>query len=184
MGILCQQCSGALIVKLWLSTTLFSLVLAAIACGGGSSSKTPATGGTSPAGTSGPIIIAGGSTVTGADITVPAAPSPALNALVLGVVNITASGGSASNAGASVLRGTQAQVLMFGPGLNGNLQVAISGPNDIGISNIQGITSTKGTPGVEFVITVPGSAAIGARTVFLTNASGAVTTFTGGLEVQ
>ena len=73
---------------------------------------------------------------------------------------------------------------MFGPGLNGNVQVAISGPNDIGVSNLKSITSTKGTPGVEFVITVPGSAAIGARTVFLTNGSGALTTFTGGLEVQ
>ncbi len=107
-----------------------------------------------------------------------------MNALVLGVVDVTATGGSASNTGAAVQRGTQGQVLIFGPGLNGNVQVSISGPNDIAISGIQGITSTKGTPGVEFVIAVPGSAAPGARTVYLRDASGNMTTFTGGLEVQ
>ncbi len=97
---------------------------------------------------------------------------------------MNSSGGSASNTGAAVARGTQAQVLIFGPGLDAADQISISGPNDIGISGVQTVKSTKGTPGVEFVITVPGSAAVGARTVFLTNANGQITTFTGGLEVQ
>lgn len=155
-----------------------------IACGGSSSPST-SPGGTrgGPANPSGPVAVAAGATTSGADITVQSG-SPPLNALVLGVADITATGGSASNTGASVQRGTQAQVLIFGPGLDANVQVAISGPNDIGISGIQGITSTKGTPGVEFVVAVPGSAAPGARTVYLRDAGGNTTTFTGGLEVQ
>lgn len=121
--------------------------------------------------------------MTSADISV-SAGSPSLNALVLGVADINASGGSASNTGGVVARGTQARVLMFGTGLNGTLQVAISGPNDITVSNVESITSTKGTPGIEFVVTVGSGAAVGARTVFLSDASGNTTDFAGGLEVQ
>lgn len=168
-------------MKLVLTAILGIVLITASACGGGA--KSSSSGGTSAAPSSGAVTLGAGSTVTGIDINVTSG-SPPMNALVLGVADITSTGGSASNTGASVQRGTQAQVLMFGPGLNGQVQVALSGPGDIGISNIQSITSTKGTPGVEFVITVPGSAAVGARTVFLTDANGNVTTFTGGLEVQ
>ena len=169
-------------VKLILSAVSTICVAFSLGCGGGSS-KSASTGGTTQTSPTGAVTVASGTTVTGADITVSPTSSP-LNALVLGVADITSSGGSASNTGASVARGSQARVLLFGPGLNGNLQIAISGPNDITVSNPQTITSTKGTPGVEFVITVGSGAAIGARTVFLSDASGNVTTFTGGLEVQ
>ena len=169
-------------MKLVLTAILGILAVSASGCGGGGG-KTGSSGATSPASSSGAVTLGAGSTVTGIDVNVNSG-APPLNALVLGVAAITSSGGSASNTGSAVARGSQAQVLLFGPGLNGQLQVAISGPGDIGISNIQSITSTKGTPGVEFVITIPGSAALGARTVYLTDAAGHVTTFCGGLEVQ
>lgn len=155
-----------------------------IACGGSSHSG-GSPGGTTggPANPTGSITVGAGATTSSANITVQSG-SPQLNALVLGVADLNATGGSASNTGAAVLRGTQTQVLMFGPGLSANLQVSISGPSDISISGIQGITSTKGTPGIEFVIAVPASAAPGARTVFLRDSSGNTTAFTGGLEVQ
>ncbi len=173
-------------MKLACTTIGLFLFLTALGCGGGSGGGNSAgsIGGTTPAASSGAVTVNGGSTVTGADITVPAAPSQPLNALVLGVADINSGGGSASNTGATVARGSQARVLMFGPGLNGNVRVTISGPNDITVNNIQSITSTKGTPGVEFVIGVSAGAAVGARTVFLTNPSGNATAFSGGLEIQ
>jgi hypothetical protein len=82
-----------------------------------------------------------------------------------------------------VVRGNQAHVLLFGTGLNGNLKVILSGPNDISISNLQTIKSTSGSSGIEFDVTVPASAAPGARTVFLEDSKGNVTAFAGGLEI-
>lgn len=171
-------------MKLTLAVVATFLSALTIACGGSSHSSNP-LGGTigGPASSSGAVTVAAGATTSSVDITVQPG-TPPLNALVLGTAALNASGGSASNTGASIPRGTEAQVLMFGTGLNGNLQVSISGPNDIAISGIQAISSTKGTPGVEFVVAVPSSAAPGARTVYLRDASGNTTTFTGGLEVQ
>jgi hypothetical protein len=74
-------------------------------------------------------------------------------------------------------------VLLFGPGLSGNMTVKVSGPPDITVSNITGITATDKTPGVAFQATVNSGAALGARTVWLQNPQNDVTTFTGGLEV-
>jgi hypothetical protein len=106
-----------------------------------------------------------------------------LNAQDLGVNDVNASQASAFNTGGSVARGTSALVLVFGKGLTGTLTVAISGPQDISITNIQGVTATDNTPGIAFVINVGSGAAVGARTVILSDAQGNATTFTGGLEV-
>lgn len=171
---------------------VFPLLLGLAACGSGSSgSGVPSTGGGPPTGGGGTgavgtaniVGVNAGGITSGVDITVPAVSSAVLNAQALGTADITSNGGSASNTGGTVTRGTQAHVLVFGTGLGGTLKVFLSGPNDIGISNIIGIKSTKGTAGVEFDVTVPASAAPGARTVFLEDASGNITTFTGGLEV-
>jgi hypothetical protein len=90
---------------------------------------------------------------------------------------------SASNTGGLIHRGASMRVLLFGPGLNGQMQVRIAGPSDITVSNLTGIQATDNTPGVAFTATVAGNAALGARTVFLQNSAGDVTSFTGGLEV-
>ena len=116
---------------------------------------------------------------SGVDIVVASpASSPTPNAENLGT------GNSASNTGATIPQGTTATVLLFGPGLNGSMQVTISGPADIAISNIQSITSTDNTPGVSFTAAVAGNAALGARTVLLRDSKDDITSFTGGLEVQ
>jgi hypothetical protein len=75
------------------------------------------------------------------------------------------------------------RVILFGPGLNGQMQVNIAGPADITVSSITGIQATDNTPGISFMATAKPNAALGARTVFLQNTNGDVTTFTGGLEV-
>ncbi|HWR37539.1 MAG TPA: hypothetical protein VN622_16880 [Clostridia bacterium] len=163
-----------------------------IACGGGSSSSTPAqppgTGGggtTNPTGalvTPTPVTPAAGGSVTGVDITVPA-KSPTLNVTVLGVAESSSSGGTASNTGGLIHRGSSMRIIMFGPGLSANSQISISGPPDISIGTVQAITSTKGTPGAAFLATVDGAAALGARTVIVRDSNDNVSTFTGGLEV-
>lgn len=63
------------------------------------------------------------------------------------------------------------------------MQVSISGPADIVISNIRTIRSTTDTPGVAFTAAVSPDAAVGARTVILRATNDDITTFTGGLEV-
>ena len=144
--------------------------------GGGTSGNPPGTGATA-------ITVAAGSTTSGVNISVPSG-TPTLNAQVLGVAAVNSSGGSASNTGGVVQRGTQANVLLFGKGLSASLTISVLGPNDLAISNIQTIKSTSGLSGVEFTVAVNSDATPGARTVVLQDAQGHITTFTGGLEIQ
>ena len=130
-----------------------------------------------------PVDLSHGSGASGIDIAVSApVGSPAPNAQDLGV-NSTTGRASASNTGGVIRRGSTMRVILFGPGLNGQMQVRIGGPNDITVSNITGIQATDNTPGISFMATASGSAALGARTVFLQTAAGDITGFTGGLEV-
>lgn len=163
------------------------------ACGGGGGSTSSSGGGTPSGGgttnTGGAVVtptivsVGSGQTTQGVDILVPAV-APAINADALGVAGLSSGGGTAFNTGATVARGSSVRVLVFGKGLNDNTQISISGPNDITVSNAQGIKSTDNAPGVEFTIAVSSTAAVGARTVILRNANDDIATFTGGLEVQ
>jgi hypothetical protein len=172
---------------------LFTAIAIMSGCGGTSSSKmfnnpnpaptptpTPSTGPVNP-----PIVVTmeGGQAISGTDITVsaPASSTPP-NAQALGAT--TTSQGSADNTGTIVSPGSVVTVLVFGPGLSSNMLVSISGPSDIGISQIRGIQSTTGVPGISFQATIASNAALGARTVILQATNGDITTFTGGLEVQ
>jgi hypothetical protein len=130
-----------------------------------------------------PVDVSHGTSASGIDITVvPPVASPAPNAQDLGV-NTTTGRASASNTGGEIHRGSTMRILLFGPGLDGQMQVRIGGPSDITVTNITGVQATDNTPGISFIATASGNAALGARTVFLQNTSGDVTSFTGGLEV-
>lgn len=163
----------------------------AIGCGGGSSNTPPPTPPPAPpsvppsSGAVNPpttVTVAAGATVGGNDVTVPApAKSPAENAQVLGTSAV--SGGSATSTGSTIHRGETKTVLLFGPGLDGSMQVTITGPADIVVSNIQSIQSTKNVPGIAFTAAVSSDAALGARTVILQATNEDITTFAGGLEV-
>ncbi|HET9696715.1 MAG TPA: hypothetical protein VFP40_07605 [Terriglobales bacterium] len=172
---------------------LFCIFLAG--CGGGGSSSTATSSGNStstPAPTGNPVAnlkaptvvdLGQGQTASGVDITVAAAAvSPAPNAQNLGVNSLTGRA-SASNTGGVIHRGASNRVILFGPGLNGQMTVTIGGLKDITVTNVSGITATDNTPGLAFTATAATGAALGARTVYLQNTSGDVTTFTGGLEV-
>ncbi|MCU1286518.1 MAG: hypothetical protein JWO13_2868 [Acidobacteriales bacterium] len=129
------------------------------------------------------VSVGAGQTASGTDISVsaPASSTPP-NAELLGVTNV-GTGGSASNSGSTIHRGSTMRVLIFGHGLSGSMTVSISGPGDIAVSNINSITSTDNTPGLSFTAVVASGAALGARTVYLKSANSDITTFTGGLEV-
>lgn len=182
---------------MWRLGPVLLLSLFLTACGGGGNSPAP-----SPMNTGGqtstnptpppegiklnpptPVDVSRGPSATGIDITVgsPVA-SPAPNAQDLGSNTATARQ-AASNTGGTIRRGSTMRVILFGPGLNGQMQVRISGPNDITIASITSIQASDNTPGVAFMATAAGNAALGARTVYLQNNSGDVTSFTGGLEV-
>jgi hypothetical protein len=165
------------------------LLAALLGCGGGGSSSTPpptlpSSGGGTPSSVTAPSVVqvAAGATASGVDISVPAPSGAQPNALDLGVAPLTGPG-SASNTGDVIHRGAIMRVVLFGPGLSGDMQVSILGPNDIQISNVQGATATDNTPGITFTAAVAVDAALGARTVVLQTSSGNITTFTGGLEV-
>ena len=181
---------------------IFSVCLLAICfaassgCGSSSSSGSSGGGGTgstggSPGGLTGGggvpaptvITVAGGQTSSGANIAVaPPGSSPTPNATSIGTA-ASLGGASASNTGTTIPQGATMFVLLFGQGLSGNMNVMISGPADITVSNIQGIMATDGTPGVAFQAAVSSGAALGARTVVLQDPKDDITSFTGGLEV-
>jgi hypothetical protein len=129
------------------------------------------------------VVISGGD-VSGIDINVvaPAAGQP-VNAEELGVANIGEQV-TASSAGATVRPGENKKVLIFGPGLDGSVQITIGGPGDITVSNIRSARSGNNDPGVSFDIAVSSGAALGARSVILRAPNDDVTSFTGGLEVR
>ena len=75
------------------------------------------------------------------------------------------------------------KVLLLGTGLSGSMQIQISSPQDIGVSDIRGVAAQGSTPpGIQFTATVSSSAALGGRTVTLTSGND-MTAFAGGLEV-
>jgi hypothetical protein len=180
-----------------LLTWLVLLTILTVACGGGSnttsnntSNNPPATGNPPPPpsnpgpqnlGAPNVITVSAGATAGGADITVAAPVSnPAINALNLG----TSAAGFASNTGVMVSRGSTPGIILFGPGITGDLSVTLSGPADITVSNPRTIKSTNGTSGIAFDVNIPANAAPGARTVFLRSSNNDITAFTGGLEIQ
>jgi hypothetical protein len=183
-----------------LTAFLLSICLAAaVGCGGNSSSSSGGGGGGNGGGGSGggsggitgggaisaPIVVnvASAQPVSGVDIAVNSATSsPTPNANSIGVAQ-TLSGASASNTGTTISQGTTMFVLLFGQGLSGNVQVMLSGPADITVSNIQSIMATDGTPGVAFQAAVASNAALGGRTVVLQDSNDDISTFTGSLEV-
>ncbi len=130
-----------------------------------------------------PVDVSRGPSATGIDITV-ASPvaSPAPNAQDLGS-NAPSARQAATNTGGTIRRGSTMRIILFGPGLNGQMQVRISGPTDISVTGITSIQASDNTPGIAFMAAAAGNAALGARTVYLQNTSGDVTSFTGGLEV-
>lgn len=149
---------------------------------------TPPSGGGTSGGTGNSsgataVAVSAGGATSGVDINVTSG-TPTLNAQVLGVSAASSSGGSASNTGGVVQRGTQSDVLLFGKGLGSSLTISILGPNDVSISNIRSIKSTSGLSGVQFTVDVNSNATPGARTVLLQDTQGNMTTFTGGLEIQ
>ena len=176
------------------SAVVLLFLVSLLGCGGtaaspgggsnGSSTPIPSTNTTpTPVNAPGPVTVSAGQSLSGVDVTVSAPQaSPAPNAEDLGVAGMSGSA-SAYNTGDVIHRGQTARVLLFGPGLNGDMKVSIRGPADITIASINTITSTTSTPGISFIATVAPNAALGGRTVVLQNANGDVTTFSGGLEV-
>jgi hypothetical protein len=151
---------------------------------GGSGSGSGSGGSTAPT-TPTAVSVSANQTTSGVDIAVVAPTGTNPNAIALGTVAAGASGGSASNTGGSIARGSTMTVLMFGAGLSASMTVGISGPNDLTISNQTSIqsTGTPPIPGIAFTLAATPSASLGARTVILQDTSNNVTTFTGGLQV-
>ena len=129
------------------------------------------------------VTVVAGQTTSNTNIAVSCqASNPTPNAENLGV-GPTVNGTSALNTGAQIQQGATMSVILFGPGLSGGMTIAISGPNDITVSNPTTIRSTGNVPGIAFTAVVSPAAALGARTVILQDGNHDVTTFTGGLEV-
>jgi hypothetical protein len=164
-----------------LATLLLVLALLAGCAGTTSGRNSSFAGNGSAPGTSVAVSVTAGQTEAGINITVPPpSASPAPNAQFLGV------GGSAAfSSGDVVHRGQTAALVIFGAGLSANMEVSISGPPDIAVSNLQNATANDAarTPGLRFTVVVSPDAALGGRTVMLRNPQGDMTSFSGGLEV-
>lgn len=124
------------------------------------------------------ITVNAGSDTASVNVTV-AAPAGTETAQALG----NAADGFAANTGVIVHQASTETIVVFGTGLSANMTVTLSGPNDIGVSNIRGVKATNGTPGIAFDAVIGSSTAPGARTVYLKAPNNDITAFTGGLEV-
>jgi hypothetical protein len=149
-------------------------------CGNGCSGG----GGSGPIASATPVTVTPGQNTSGVDIAVVTpASNPTPNAFFIGTGDLAA-GIPVFNVGTTITQGSTTTVALLGTGLTGNIQVGISGPTDITVSNIQATAGQSGLPdSVTFTAVVDGSAALGARTVVLQDANNDITTFTGGLEV-
>jgi len=149
-----------------------------------SSTPVPASSSLQPSASAGAVSntntvsVSAGSNTGGVNVTV----SPATgteNATSLG----TMADGFAANTGVIVHQASTSTIVLFGAGLSGGMSVTISGPQDIGVSNLRSVQAKDGTPGVAFEAVLGSSTALGARTVYLKAANNDITAFTGGLEV-
>jgi hypothetical protein len=134
------------------------------------------------------VTVQAGRITQGIDVNVGTAPTSSPNAQSLGVVASTlpCPGGSAFNTGDTIRRGQTASVLLFGAGLTHSMTASVIGPPGIQVIGMcpSDYSSTgTGIPGISFQVTVASDAALGTRTVLLQDTTGAVTAFTGGLEV-
>jgi len=125
------------------------------------------------------VTVNAGAKSSGVNIVV-APAAGAENAIALG----TLADGFAANTGAVVHQASTDTIVLFGPGLSGTMGVTISGPQDIGVSNIRSIQAKDGTSGLAFDAVVGATSSPGARTVYLKATNHDVTAFAGGLEVQ
>ena len=158
------------------STTTSSAPFPAPGPSTGSSAQPPASGGDIR--NDNTIAVTAGSDTSGVDIAVsPAAATE--NAIALGKL----SDGFAANTGTTVHLASTDTIVLFGPGLSGGMSVILSGPNDIGISNLRSTQAKDGTPGIAFDTVIGSSSAVGARSVYLKAANNDITAFSGGLEV-
>jgi hypothetical protein len=174
--------SEELPVLRWLVLLMCAALLAGCGGGGSTSNPNPPPGGGGPVSAPVVVTVGAGATAAGVDISVVAAAGTKPNVEVLGVAPV-GPGGTATNTGGTIQRGTTMKVLLFGAGLTGSLEVIVSGPQDFTISNVRNITATDNTPGVAFDLSMNGNAALGARTVLLKASDNDITAFTGGLEV-
>ena len=187
-------------MKLVLALALLVAAGLAACGGGGGSSNSPASnsssqaalpsstvsggGVTDPGGillaTPTPVQVAANVSTVSVDIQVPAVAS-AINAVSLAVTAVNAGSTYVTDSGVGVRQGNQYWLWIVGTGITPSLNVGFSGPGGI---------TTSGTPlalqksvGTIYPITVAANAALGARTIILTDSNSNVTTLAGGLEV-
>lgn len=150
-----------------------------MACGG--SGGKSSGGGPNPVNNPQIVTVVATQINSGIDITALApASSPTPNAQFLGVEPSLL----AFNVGDTIPRGViRRNVFLFGSGLDKVATISVSG-NDLTLEGAQVIPASGGNPpGVQVLVTVPGGATLGLRTIYLTDSNNDVTTFTGGLEV-
>lgn len=192
-----------------LSAVVFLSLLLLAACGGGGGNRTTPGGGGNPGGGGTPatcsssatgataVNVTSGSTASGTNICLPSpASSPSLNAKMIGAA-VPAGSGSTSitltNAPAVIRLGAlpasgQMVIALTGDGITTSgasptlqvTSVTLSGPSDITVGTPSALQSGGG---LGFRITLGGSTATGARTIYLKNAQGDITAYSGGLEI-
>jgi len=126
------------------------------------------------------VQVAANTNTVAVDIQVPAGAS-AINAIALAVTAVNAGSAYVSDSGVGARQGNQYWLWIVGTGITPSLSVSFSGPGDIATSGAP--LALQNSLGTIYPITVPANAALGARTIILTDSSSNVTTLAGGLEV-
>lgn len=134
-----------------------------------------------PAASSHSVTVAAGQASSGIDINV-GELTPSLQITQVGV------GSSAEGTGASVSQGTNASLLLVGPGLVGGTLYSVSGTGDVTVTQPSGAdfcqtTDNPPSPCVHVPILVSATAAPGPRNITVTNATNETFVFPGGLLI-
>lgn len=131
-----------------------------------------------------PVTVTAGQKTTGVDVAVPTL-TPTLLITAVGV------GNSAGAATVPVAQGSSASLLIVGEGMVAGTCYAVSGPNDVGVTQ-PGSGSffmcgpsggAKNIPCAQVNISVTSAAALGARNILVKNGAGEVSAFVGGLLI-
>ena len=123
-----------------------------------------------------------GQETTGVDINLPTFNNPTLSLLALGTCGATTC--TAGVGGVDLAQGGTATLFLVGNGVIAGTNFSVSGNSaDVQISNIQYTTDNQGEPAAIFDIAITASAAVGLRNLLVTNPSGELAVFVGGINI-
>jgi hypothetical protein len=128
------------------------------------------------------VTATAGQEMTNVNVNLATFSNPTLELLALGTCGATTC--TAGSAGVELAQGSTATLFLVGNGVGSGTSLSVSGNSaDAQISNIKPTTDTLGEPAVTFDIAISAGAPVGLRNLTVTNTSGEMAVFVGGIRI-